>query len=447
MLTAVAVGLVAVGLLAPSTASANAPTAVSQVAPSVAARVVGGTPINITESPWQAMIVVNRALCGGSIVMLDWIVTAAHCVLGHPNDRVEVYTGITTLGERGPANASAVASITTHPGFDMNTFANDIALIRLATPIVPSIYRQPIALPIGVDPSAWPPAGTAAAVSGWGTTQPGTSSSSDVLRRAGVQVLANPGGPCVAYAATPPGTVCAGLPAGGVDTCQGDSGGPLVVGLNNANTLAGVTSSGDGCASKDFPGIYTSTAYFLPWIAQYIPLPSAPTAPASPAAMTALARAHGAIVTTWQSPADFGGSPITGYTASAAPSDAALPTLTCATAGELTCTIRSAAPGVRYAVSVVATNAIGSGPASAAVEVLAVNATRKPGASISAARLRTIAGMNRPVKRIVVPQASRRICAARGTTLTLIRAGNCTAHLFDARGDRSTIFVGVAPRT
>ena len=437
-----AVGVLAAGLIAPAAAS----TSTARTAPSVVARVIGGNPISITESPWQAMIVVNRSLCGGSIVTLDWILTAAHCVLGHPNDRIEVYTGITTLSERGPASASQVASITTHPGFDLNTFANDIALIRLVTPIVPSIYRQPIALPIGVDPSAWPAAGTAAAVSGWGTTQPGVSSSSDVLRRAGVQILTNPGGPCGGYGATPPGTLCAGLATGGVDTCQGDSGGPLVVGLNNTNALAGVTSSGDGCAAKDFPGIYTSTAYFLSWIGQYIPLPSSPTVPASPTATAALARAHGAIVTTWLSPTDFGGSPITGYTVSAVPSDENLPTLTCATTADLSCTLRSAAPGMHYLVGVTATNAVGTGAASEAVQVLAVNATRKAGTAINAARLRVIAGMNRPVKRIVIPQGSRRVCAARGTTLTLTRAGNCTAHLYDARGDRSTIFVGVAPQ-
>ena len=101
---------------------------------------------------------------------------------------------------------------------------------------------------------------------------------------------------------------------------------------------------------------------------------------------------------------------------------------------------------MHYLVGVTATNAVGTGAASEAVQVLAVNATRKAGTAINAARLRVIAGMNRPVKRIVIPQGSRRVCAARGTTLTLTRAGNCTAHLYDARGDRSTIFVGVAPQ-
>lgn len=51
-----------------------------------------------------------------------------------------------------------------------------------------------------------------------------------------------------------------------VDTCQGDSGGPLMAFTNNQWVLAGLTSSGDGCARAGYPGIYTRISFFVSFI-------------------------------------------------------------------------------------------------------------------------------------------------------------------------------------
>ena len=62
--------------------------------------------------------------------------------------------------------------------------------------------------------------------------------------------------------------LCAGQ---GKDSCQGDSGGPLVVeGSNGKWELIGVTSFGEKCNRKGFPGVYARVTSALDWIYETI---------------------------------------------------------------------------------------------------------------------------------------------------------------------------------
>lgn len=112
---------------------------------------------------------------------------------------------------------------------------------------------------------------------------------------------------------------------------------------------------------------------------------SAPSAPVIPTGGWSVPAAPSAVVATpgdtqasvtWTAPAagSTGGAPITGYTVTASPGGA-----TCATSGPTTCTVSGLANGTAYTFTVVATDVVGGGPASAASAPVVPKAPTPPG--------------------------------------------------------------------
>lgn len=322
--------------------------------------IVGGQPADISQAPWQALLTINgREVCGGSYVSASWILTAAHCLdEGVSPQAVQVFTGVSRLAERSPGNLVPVAQIVVHPGWNPATNSNDVALIRLARPVSTSSTVQPVRLPEGQDPNAWPAAGTSARLYGWGA-QSESGAASEVLRVGNMQVLAGPGnGACGSYggAFNASTMICAGGPGSSVDACQGDSGGGLMVDVAGRPTLAGITSTGNGCGVPDFPGVYARVTTYLPWITGTAGATGMP--PAAPTGVSVTALGKGRVKVSWTAPSLDGNSAITGFTATSG-------SKRCTAAASATnCVITGLRKGSKASVSVTAANALGQGAAS-----------------------------------------------------------------------------------
>ncbi|XP_042286428.1 transmembrane protease serine 2 isoform X2 [Thunnus maccoyii] len=236
----------------------------SSAAPST--RIVGGTEAVNGAWPWQVSLQINdHHLCGGSIISSNWIVSAAHCFQDYPNPGMwRVRSGGVSLIQMSSGNGKAVQKIISHEKYDTNTHDNDIALLKLYTPLRFTRTVRPVCLPnFGVDLLA----GHQAWITGWGALR-SSGPTPYILNQAEVTVYSRE--TCnrreILSGAITETMICAGKLQGGVDSCQGDSGGPLVFKEGNVWWLAGDTSWGIGCAWRNKPGVYGNVTYFTDWI-------------------------------------------------------------------------------------------------------------------------------------------------------------------------------------
>ncbi len=272
-------------------------------------KIVGGVPAARGAYPFQVALFTTAngrdgMMCGGSLVTMKWVLTAAHCITKaaeadapYPAEMVNVFAGGIAFGEGDRVKA---ARVIVHPGYtSRGLIANDIALLELERPVNEASGARPITVAAGSSDYA---PGTPVKLLGWGKTTEGGASSKSLLelnisivdRKVCNQSIVEYRAiqsidafrtaqkrlrfsnetlktlVMTAMQAAPPvvseQTICAGDLAGGKDACQGDSGGPLFMTSDGRHIQVGLVSWGEGCARPKLPTVYTRVAAHADWI-------------------------------------------------------------------------------------------------------------------------------------------------------------------------------------
>ncbi|CAB3381097.1 Hypothetical predicted protein [Cloeon dipterum] len=217
-------------------------------------RILGGTAVEtdtFAQYNYHVLVVsktaadIERWFCGGTLLSGTWALTAAHCVV--LVSTINVYYG-THSDPLATTPKTATAYI--HPGFRLNLMINDIALLKMSTPLTLSgtigIARLSLVKPtVALDNVALTTMGFGPKTDAQSLATTGTTPLTlNVVEVTNVKKSTCNANTIDVYVSYPGNTGCLGTSSGTKGICFGDEGGPVLYTSSSESTakIIGVNS-------------------------------------------------------------------------------------------------------------------------------------------------------------------------------------------------------------
>ena len=143
------------------------------------AGIVGGINAAPNEYPWLARLKISIGdgqsdLCGASLISDNWLLTAAHCVVGTKvEDIVAIFADHDKTKPDDGEYARSISVVRVHSQYNRNSNENDIAMLKLSTPVDRTRDWKTQAICLQESCTAGCGAGTTTYIAGWGTKKEG----------------------------------------------------------------------------------------------------------------------------------------------------------------------------------------------------------------------------------------------------------------------------------
>ncbi|KAH3871591.1 chymotrypsinogen A-like [Dreissena polymorpha] len=248
------------------------PCGVSVVQP-ITKRIVGGQVAVPGSWPWMVLVVDSLGYISGSGSIIDQhvILTSAqhfegtgYSVFDLNLHQWRIYAGSHNISTTDPYEKTYhIRRVVLHPGYNVTSLENDIALIITVEPMQWNDATRPVCLP---DAQHGFQVGDNCYLPGWGSTQ--NTGNEETLNQLMMPILDD--SICANHwnDFLPATEMCAGYENQQKDFCADDIGGPLVCKKSNgAWYVEGIASSGGDCTkTTDSPGVFEDVTQYQDWI-------------------------------------------------------------------------------------------------------------------------------------------------------------------------------------